>query len=93
MEYHYLVRYAHFNENAEDIPGGVRQGMGEMNIRTYEPVETQQQRDDVAAVIGRQLHEKYGTTDIAIQAIIAQDEPSQIIEVTDFTSTDIPVDE
>lgn len=93
MEYHYLVRYAHFNENAEDVEGGVRQGTGEVNITTYEPVLTQQQRDDVATTLGRQLHEKYGTTDIAIQAIIPQDKDSMIIEVTDFTSTDVPVDE
>lgn len=70
MEYKYRVKFAHVNEKVADVSGGIHHGPGEMDITTYEPVETQQQKDDIAAVVGRAMHKKHGVTGIAIQAII-----------------------
>ncbi len=80
MEYKYIVRFAHVNEEAADITGGIHHGPGEMEITTYEPVETQQQRDDVAAIVGRAMHKKHGVTGIAVQAIIPVDDAQNVLD-------------
>lgn len=88
MEYKYLVRFAHVNESAEDVSGGVHHGPGEMHITTYEPIETQAHRDAVATTIGRTMYEKHGVTEIAIQAIIPQNAGHVVIDAGDYEATD-----
>lgn len=75
-----MVRFAHVNEDEADVSGGIHHGPGEMKISTDQPVETQQHRDDVAAAVGRAAHEKYGVTEIAIQAIIPLHDGHNVIE-------------
>lgn len=88
MEYKYIVRFAHVNEEADDVTGGVHHGPGEMEITTYEPVETQQQKNDVATIVGRAMHKKHGVTEIVIQAIIPIKDKNKVIDAADFPSDD-----
>jgi hypothetical protein len=84
VEYKYRVNYAHINEDAEDIVGGVHHGQGTVEITTDKPVETQQQKDDVAKVVGRMLYEKHAVTEIAIQAIIPLETGHVVIDASDY---------
>lgn len=70
MQYIYSVQYAHVNDNAEDVEGGIHHGTGAVEITTDTKIETQQHKDDVAKMVGRMLHEKHNVTRIAIQSII-----------------------
>lgn len=70
MEYKYTVNYAHVNDDAEDIEGGVHHGTGSMEITTDTEVVTQEHKNEVARIVGRALHEKHNVTALAIQSIV-----------------------
>lgn len=82
MEYRYRVEFAHLNEAAEDVSGGIHHGMGTIEIATEVPIETQQQKDDVATVIGRKLHKEHNITDVAIQSIIPLETGHVVIDAS-----------
>ena len=79
MSYKYRVEFAHVNDN---IPEGepLRQGTGTVEIETDLPVETQEEKDEVAKSLARKIGETRTVTAVAVLAIIPLERGEVVVD-------------